>query len=145
MSPQKREKSLFPALGISNPVDLSNRTHPLLAEHEQGRESIRAMAEYLEAYEKGETSAQQAFTTAARKYIENLTQHIHKENHALFPMADEKLSTSEQAELHAAFDRLEEHEMGAGTHEKFTRIADELCRKWNVTPVVHTHVCGCGH
>ena len=54
---RKEEEGLFPMLGIRAPVDSSSGKHPLLAEHEQGRESIQAMAESLAAYEKGDVKA----------------------------------------------------------------------------------------
>ncbi len=140
----KEEAQLFPLLGINN-VSCSPATqHILLAEHEEGRGYVRAMAEDLEKYEMGDTAAVQRISLLATRYIEHLTQHIHKEDECLFPMADSKLSAAEQEDLLKTFEQVERDEMGAGTHERYLAIADDLCNRWNVEPVAAAHSC-CGH
>ncbi|HQH27352.1 MAG TPA: hemerythrin domain-containing protein [Oligoflexia bacterium] len=140
----KEEAQLFPVLGINNVSCTPATRHILLAEHEEGRGYVRAMAENLEKYEMGDTTALPRITTLATRYIEHLTQHIHKEDECLFPMADSRLSAAEQEDLLKAFEKVEREEMGAGTHERYLAIANDLCKRWNVEPVASAHSC-CGH
>ena len=135
----KEEAQLFPILSARN-VSCPSGTQPiLLAEHEEGRGYVRAMAEDLEKYEKGEAAALQRIATLANRYIELMTNHIHKEDDCLFPIADDTLSDKEQDDLLKAFENVEHEGMGAGTHEEYVAIADELCKKWQRKPATSAH------
>ena len=84
------------------------------------------------------------FLQHARQYVQLLRDHIGKEDHCLFPTADTMLSTADQGALAKAFEELEQHELGAGTHERFHALADELCVRWHVPIPQHsTHQSGC--
>jgi hemerythrin-like domain-containing protein len=48
-----------------------------------------------------------------------LSQHIQKEEDALFPMAERMLGPEKQAELSKGFQQLEEERIGQGKHEEF--------------------------
>jgi hemerythrin-like domain-containing protein len=75
-----------------------------------------------------------------------LTDHIGKEDHCLFPTADTLLSTADHEALAKAFEEVEQQEMGAGTHERFHALADELCAQWHVPiPQRSTDPSGCSH
>lgn len=104
----------------------------LLAEHEQGRNHVRAMDENLSAVEKGDGRAKALLYQHARQFERLLTEHIRKEDDCLFPNADAMLSSVDQDELVRDFEKMEREEMGAGTHERFHALADELCAKWKV-------------
>lgn len=47
------------------------------------------------------------------------------EDNILYPMADGILTFADQAELAAAFDRVEAEDMGEGTHERYHQLAHE--------------------
>jgi hemerythrin-like domain-containing protein len=122
----KEEKILFLALeehGIPNeggPIGM------MLIEHEEGRSYVRAMFDALGKIEAGDSSAQAALYDNAKQYLRLLREHIQKEDEILFRMADEVLSADEQKKLLAAFAEHEAEEMGAGVHEKYLTIAQEL-------------------
>jgi hemerythrin-like domain-containing protein len=142
----KEEAQLFPVLGINNVSCPPGTQHILLAEHEEGRGYVRAMSEQLDAYEKGDLSANDRICMLAHRYIEHLTQHIHKEDNCLFPNADAELSATDQHNLLRAFEEVEQQEMGVGTHEKYLGIADELCKRWKIQlPAKPAHSCCCSH
>ncbi|MCC6932249.1 MAG: hemerythrin domain-containing protein [Deltaproteobacteria bacterium] len=140
----KEEAQLFPVLGINNASCSPGTQHILLAEHEEGREYVREIGENLEKYEKGDAAVIPRISMLATRFIEHLANHIHKEDGCLFPMADSRLSAAEQENLLKAFEKVEREEFGAGTHEKYLAIANDLCRKWKVEPVASAHSC-CGH
>jgi hemerythrin-like domain-containing protein len=49
----------------------------------------------------------------------------HEEGRRLVRAADEILTAADQAELEAAFARVEAEEMGEGTHERYHQLAHE--------------------
>ena len=122
----KEEKVLFPALeehGIprdGGPVGM------MLIEHEEGRSYARGMAAAIAQIEGGDESAQNALFENARSYLRLLREHIQKEDDILFRMADEVIPADEQVQLLKRFEDHESEEMGAGAHEKFLKIAEEL-------------------
>ena len=142
----KEEAQLFPALGINNVSCPPGTQHILLAEHQEGRECVQAMAEQLDAHKKGDNTAADRICILAHRYIEHLSQHIQKEDHCLFPNADAQLSSSDGEALLRGFEEVERREVGAGAHARFLGIADELCRKWKVgSSAQPMQGCSCGH
>lgn len=122
----KEEELLFPAL---EKVGVSNKGGPievLLHEHQQGREYAQAMNAALAQYTKGDRTAVNGFVKTAREYINLLDQHIDKENNVLFPLAEKHLSESEQARLWEGFERIETQKIGAGKHDEFHEMLDNL-------------------
>ena len=55
-----------------------------------------------------------------------LRQHIFKEDNVLFQMADQRLPAEVKTELTKGFERIEEEKVGAGKHEAFHRMLEEL-------------------
>lgn len=135
----KEEMNLFPAMeGRGLPVDVGP-TAVMRSEHVMGRGFIREMAE---AVDRGSSLA---FVAAARRYVELLTEHILKEDQVLFPMADKMIPQEEQERLLAAFERVEERDIGPGVHDRMLGIADRLCARYGVTEVARPGSGACGH
>ena len=126
----KEEDYLFPVLeqlGVSRdggPIGV------MLHEHQQGRGEVRAMRSALEAYRGGDTSSSAEFASHAVAYIGLLRRHIDKENNVLFPIADSRLSTVRRASLEEAFEKLEQERIGAGRHEAFHRMIEDLGERY---------------
>jgi hemerythrin-like domain-containing protein len=146
----KEEAHLFPALEAKGFPRQGGPTGVMLQEHEQGRACVRGMDENIAAAAAGDPAAMGRFAEHARAYVTLLREHIYKEDHVLFQLADRTLSEADQQALSAAFGKVEEEEMGAGTHESLLRIADNLAKRYGVaaptpfTPGGHFH-CGQGH
>lgn len=102
----------------------------MLSEHEEGRALIREMGEAAEAFRAGTAGAGRRWAAAARRYADLLRDHIAKENNVLFVMAENLLTPAEQAEMAAAFERVEEEKMGAGTHERLHALMDKLAAEY---------------
>jgi hemerythrin-like domain-containing protein len=122
----KEEAQLFPAMEAKGFQRHGGPTGVMIAEHEFGRERVRGMAAAADNGAAGE------FAVNARQFIEMLRQHIQKEDHCLFNMADNAFSAEDQAILLAAFEKVEAEDMGAGTHEKFLQLANDLADKYGV-------------
>ena len=122
----KEEEKLFPALEQHGLPRSGGPIGVLLAEHEQGRAYVRAMAEPAARYAKGDQSAIATLIQSGRGYVILLLQHIGKEDRVLFPMADQILSDTEQAQLVEEFEVIERERTGPGEHERYHHVLDEL-------------------
>ncbi|MCX5790223.1 MAG: hemerythrin domain-containing protein [Elusimicrobia bacterium] len=101
----KEEDLLFPALAEAGLPRDAGPVAVMLAEHEMGRQFVRALAAAVSAYKGGDESVTAEIVENARGYISLLTQHIFKEDNILFPMADSVLSPEKQEELTEAFEK----------------------------------------
>jgi hemerythrin-like domain-containing protein len=63
---------------------------------------------------------------AANRYIDLLRAHIYKEDNILFPLANDAIPLDVQEQVARDFERIEHEEIGAGVHEKFLALADQL-------------------
>jgi len=127
----KEEKQLFPAMESRGYSPDAGPVSVMLAEHTRGRELIAGMAATRDGAVRGEKAACAAFAGSAEAYIHLLREHIQKEDHCLFPMADQALTEADQAALLEAFRRVEEEETGSDVPERYRRIARELAEQIN--------------
>jgi hemerythrin-like domain-containing protein len=97
----------------------------MLSEHETGRAFIRGIAEGTAALGSDPGAAKKIIENG-RGYIGLLRAHIDKENHILFPMADNVLTPEDQEHLGKEFERFEAEETGAGVHEAMLKLLEEL-------------------
>lgn len=135
----KEETHLFPAMEAKGFSRELGPTGVMMAEHEQGREHVRAMAESIAPAAKGEARALGAFVEHARSYSTLLWSHIEKEDHCLFTMANQAFTDAEQQELLQTFEKVEAEELGTGVHEKYLDIANELADRFSVPRAAAIH------
>ena len=143
----KEEEHLFPAMEAKGFRRDGGPTGVMLYEHEQGRSHIRGMAEAIDDAAVGKREAIEQFVNHAHTYVGLLREHIEKEDHCLFTMADQAFTQEDQDRLLQAFHQVEHEHMGVGTHEKFLAIADELAQRFGVARAMGaaSHSCGCHH
>jgi len=122
----KEEKLLFPAMEAHGIPQEGGPIGVMLMEHEEGRSHVRAMRAAVEGLERGETSGVESLLSHARGYVRLLKEHIQKEDEILFRIADDCIPSGEQTALLKSFEEHESSEMGAGVHEKYLAIAQEL-------------------
>jgi len=122
----KEEELLFPLLERKGLLRAGGPIGVMLDEHTQGRAQMQRMTAAAEAYRNGDANAGQRWASAMNRYATLLRQHIDKENHILFELADRLMTSAEQAEMVAAFERSEIEKMGAGTHERLHALMDQL-------------------
>lgn len=139
----KEETHLFPLMEAHGFQRHGGPTGVMMREHEEGRSLLQAMESALDS--PTPTSVAE-FANSARAYIQLLRDHISKEEHCLFVMADVALTQNEQQRLVEAFDHVEHHDLEAGTHEKFLRLANDLAEHFGLAGSVAVQACGsCGH
>jgi hemerythrin-like domain-containing protein len=122
----KEEKLLFPAMEAHGIPREGGPIGMMLLEHEEGRSYVRAMNTAVEGLERGESVGVESLLSHARAYLRLLKEHIQKEDEILFRIADEAIPAAEQAALLRSFAEHEAQEMGAGVHEKYLAIAEDL-------------------
>jgi hemerythrin-like domain-containing protein len=125
----KEEGSLFPRMEARGVPHQSGPLAVMLSEHDRGRAHVRAIAAALDGYDAGEESAALVIAENVRGYVDLLRGHIMKEDNALFPMADRVLSPADQQELEQQFEQIETEVMGAGVHERYHSLLEELERE----------------
>lgn len=111
----KEEQHLFPALERHGLPRDGGPIGVMLLEHEEGRGLLRVMRQRDEG----------KIAETIREYGRLLRAHIDKENHILFPLAEQVVPGQEQQLLMQAFDAVEEVVVGRGIHE---RLLTELGR-----------------
>ena len=143
----KEEAHLFPAMEAKGFPRDAGPTGVMLHEHEAGRAHVRAMDEAVAQAAAGDAAAVAQFCEHAGGYVELLREHISKEDHCLFAMADRAFSAADQAALLAKFEHVEAHDMGEGTHQRFLDLANRLADRCHVARAQAPagRACGCGH
>ena len=126
----KEEDLLFPMMEKKGFPGNGGPTGVMRDEHETGRAHIRAMDEAIGGAEKGDAGALQSFASHARAYVLLLRDHIEKEDHCLFRMADESLSADDQRELTAQFERVDRELPADAAPRELLRIADRLVERY---------------
>ena len=123
---KKEEGVLFTALVDAGLPKGVGPVAVMLSEHDEGRAFTRNMRAAAERLGAGDAGARAAVVSNALGYVQLLRQHIEKEDHVLFPMADEMIPAAQHAALTGRFDTIEHEETGAGVHEKYLALADAL-------------------
>lgn len=126
----KEESLLFPLLESRGFSRESGPTGVMLQEHEQGRQLIRCLDGAIEGAARGEPITVEHFVSYSRGYVELLRAHIGKEDHCLFPMADNVLKEDDQMSLMKSFERVAHEEICECMHEKYLRVADDLVQRF---------------
>jgi hemerythrin-like domain-containing protein len=122
----KEEDLLFVRMGEKGFPLHTGPVAVMLHEHELGRAHVTAVADNIAAAAAGVGDARTVVVERLSAYVSLLRHHIHKEDHILFPMADQIFSEAEQAALAADFERVERDEIGDGVHQRYEALAREL-------------------
>lgn len=118
----KEERTLFPLMKEHGVPEQGGPLGVMLHEHDAGRAFIQQLEHAIERDDRAD------IVEALRGYVSLLRGHIAKENDVLFPMADRVLSSDEQQRLVTEFERIESEELGAGVHERYEALIEQLER-----------------
>lgn len=140
----KEEAHLFPMLESQGVAHEHGPIGRMLYEHKRGREFLQGAVEAIPGAEAGQPAALARFCTQARQYVSWLRDHIAKEDHVLFPLADRILTARDQQALGNGFARVEADDLGLGTHEKYLALANALADRFHVPRAAAAVGCGCG-
>ncbi len=140
----KEERHLFAALETCGLPRDGGPTGVMLAEHELGRGFIGEMETAVNNYARGEVSALGDFVSAARAYLPLLREHIQKEDHCLFAMANENLSAVQQEHLLQALRDEEEGLPKDRGHDFYLKKALALAERFQIKPADKGPAPTCG-
>jgi hemerythrin-like domain-containing protein len=124
----KEEDLLFPELiehgmpGDAGPIAV------MLSEHVQGRSYVRGMSEAMPDAKSGSEEALAALRSHAEDYINLIREHIGKENHILFTMADEMVVGEACRALCGSYDATYGRQFEGNTKGDLERIAADLMK-----------------
>ncbi len=102
----------------------------ILREHVEGRKQVSTMRSSLTAAARGDEGARRRFCEAARHYLALLRQHINREDHVLFPLADQALTSRDRADLHAQIQATYARRFEGRTAASLSVVADDLANAW---------------
>ena len=125
----KEEAHLFPILERRNVVRAGGPLDVLTYQHEIECGLADQLSLAAQKYSEGDLEARGRFVTAAGRYTELMVGHMEREDQILFRLAEEVLDETDKAELTRAFEHAAT-EFGAGSLEKYERLAAELERAW---------------
>ena len=124
----KEENILFDELVSKGIHNENGPIGVMLSEHVQGRQHVAQMNKAVEDRNVAQ------FDEAAIQYAILLRHHIDKENNALFVMADNVLSETEQDLMFEKFESREEDVIGHGVHEQLHAMIGEWAKVFPVDP-----------
>ena len=128
----KEEDVLFPKLERQGVQRDGGIIGVLLAEHEVGREYVRAMTDGLERLRRGDDKAANAIAGSARDFRVMLRAHIAEETNTLFPMAERLIRGDAAATLAEKFDQIERERVGEGKHEAYHAMLHDLNNRYGI-------------
>ncbi len=118
----KEEAHLFPAIEVEAKPMIAQ----MLYEHETGREFVGQIKQAFAAYKSGSMDALPTLIGNLRGYIKLLREHIDKEDHVLYCVAEKLLSQEQDEQMFIAFEAIERERIGAGKHEAFHQMIHRL-------------------
>ena len=123
----KEEEILFPAMEKAGVPNDGGPIGMMLRDHTEGRGYIAGIGSSLEQYNKsGDSTSLNGIASFMDNYAELLSQHIDKENHILFMIADSVLTEKQQDELYREFEKIEEERIGEARFIEYHEFLQDL-------------------
>jgi len=123
---RKEEGVLFKAMARHGFPEDQGPVGMMLAEHEDARQITRALEEAARRLEAGERSAGDEASRHARAYASLLRQHIEKEDHILYAMAEHAIPSDELEAMAEEFAAIDRDELGSGGRARYEALAAAL-------------------
>jgi hemerythrin-like domain-containing protein len=105
----------------------------MLHEHDQGRALVAALRGRADQRDPWSDADRQEIAEIANGFADMLRAHIHKEDAILYPMAEQHLPPEAMERVSAECEQFEERQTGAGEHERYHALADELVSRHAAT------------
>jgi len=128
----KEEAELFPMMEARNFSPGTGPTAVMRNEHTEGRELLDRIEASIEGAAAGDRAAAESFARSSLLYVEHLRDHIQKEDHCLFPMADQTLSSEDCEILEQRFSTMDARDIGQEIIGKCHRMASAMADRFGV-------------
>ena len=123
---RKEEEFLFPLMQQRGIPTAGGPIGVMLMEHEAERKLLQEMAMQLDRLPAPPPASREEFRSKGLDYLRIRAEHIWKENDILYPMARQVLAEGDNADLLAAFNRINRETYGPDAVHKFRQMADEV-------------------
>lgn len=127
----KEEKILFPFLSEKGFSQQQGPVAVMLAEHTQGRNYTKGMADSIVLFKQGDASALEQVFLNMTGYVNLLRNHIAKENNILFKMADNVLTVENHAGLLKEYSTVIPLTQKGGRLTDYLNAIERLDKKYN--------------
>lgn len=124
----KEEDILFVAMTARDMPQDSGPVAVMLAEHDEGRRYTAGFRAAAEQMKRGDSEAAADLVRNVFDYVNLLRQHIVKEEHVLFPMAEQIISIGGMAKVSDDFQRTIDADEQNGIPQKYEALAEKLRR-----------------
>jgi len=124
----KEEEILFVAMTARDMPQDSGPVAVMLQEHDEGREYTGAFRSAAERMKAGDESAAADVVENVFNYVNLLREHINKENHVLFPMAEQIIPAETMQQVQEDFQRIIAEDEKNGVPAKYHALAEKLSR-----------------
>lgn len=122
----KEEEHLFVQMQQAGIPAGGKAISSMLAEHERAREYVQRLMQAAAAYKDGKKGAAGDFVAAGRRYRKLMRQHINYEDNIAFKLANKRLSSTQQAQLLRAFEKIERKETARSRYKKMLATLDKF-------------------
>lgn len=124
----KEEDTLFTALVANGMPQENSPVAAMLMEHDQGRAFVRGMEAAAQKALNGDAGQGAIIAENARGYAALLRDHIHKEDHILYPLAERVLPEEMRPDMLRAYQQAEAA-VSEDFAEKYRRMVEAYERK----------------
>ena len=101
----KEEMQMFTLLAQKHEGEFDDSIAMLRNQHENGRDHVAEINYAKDGYESGQEAAANTLLEHLASYTSMLRQHIHREDHRLYPLAEKVLTADEMAGLMVEYKR----------------------------------------
>lgn len=123
---RKEEGVLFKAMARHGFSEETGPIAMMLYEHNEARRFTGSLNGAAERLRQGDAAAREDVITYALAYVRLLRQHIMKENHILFDLAERVIPAAEHGERESGFETVARNELAPGVQEKYRALASSL-------------------
>ncbi len=123
---RKEEEILFVAMTARDMPEDRGPVAVMRHEHEEGRRFTAGFRSAAEQMKTGDTGASVDVIRNVFDYVNLLREHIFKEDHVLFPMAEQVLADDEMQRVSGEFERILAEDEKSGEFAKYQALVDKL-------------------
>jgi hemerythrin-like domain-containing protein len=128
----KEEAELFPLMETRGLSPDAGPTAVMRAEHVEGRKLVGSIRDAIDGAAGGDEQARRTFVRSSLEFVGLLRAHIQKEDHCLFPAADQMLTDQDRDALGQRFDQVDLSEIGRDVIQQCRQTANALADRLGV-------------
>lgn len=121
----REEYVLFMKLAEKKGGSIDPQIVSLRDQHERSRNLVSQIKEALPAYKKGDEVGTTRLAENVGYYVSLERQHVSRENHVFYPMAEEVFSADEMAEFDAEFKKIDDKQ-GSDVYKKNVELVESI-------------------